>query len=207
VRNSVELTVKKLRERIRNNKMTFPSQVPAFSGQPKAKILWRMAALFFVGGWSYPTLAARYGLCAEYVRLLIKQWTQRAIHLGLIQEIPSADALVNLKQAGTAARKSEADFKTRTVTFRGRKIRMTHSELVILESLIARLNRTVPRYELVKHLSEANGREGLHSLRPLIRSLRCKLEPNPASPQYLITDRTVGYRLKAPWEEPEARRE
>lgn len=157
---------------------------------------------FYVGGWPYPTLAVRYGFSTEYVRLLIKRWTDRAIHLGLIQDIPFAGAPVTPTQAGTAARNSKPDLETQMVTFRERNVRLTRSESAILERLTARLNRTVPRYELVKQLSQANGRVGLHSLRPLIRSLRCKLETNPASPQYLITDRTVGYRLKADLGEP-----
>jgi len=46
----------------------------------------------------------------------------------------------------------------------------------------------------------ADPQRGVHSLRLFIRKLRQKLEPDPTHPQYLVTEPTIGYRLKVPAE-------
>jgi Transcriptional regulatory protein, C terminal len=203
-----ELTIEKLRTAIRNNRISFPSQVPAFSGQPQPEIQWRMATLFFINKWSYDALSSRYGLSVSYVSVLIRQWAQRAIHLGYLQDIPPA---VSRRVRGAAAPYSKRvrsvtpqscllgktliDLKTHRIRSEGQNLPLTPSECLILRKLVAKLNHTVSRYELVELLGDRH--RGVHSLRPLIQSLRRKLEPDPAAPQYLVTEPTVGYRLQA----------
>jgi hypothetical protein len=211
-----ELTVDKLRFAIRNNRVSFPSQVPMFSGQPKPEIQWRMAILFFIHRWSYQALSSRFGLSVSSVSVLIRQWAQRAISLGYLQEIPPSGprmeiATVELRLRRPAASFSKSaghrtpqscllgqtviDLKTHRIRSGGQNLRLTPSECVILTKLVMQLNHTVPRYELVELLGDRH--KGVHSLRPLIQSLRRKLEPDPAAPQYLVTEPTIGYRLQA----------
>ncbi len=38
----------------------------------------------------------------------------------------------------------------------------------------------------------------LEPRRVYVRQLRNKIEPNPAQPQYILTETGIGYRLKAP---------
>lgn len=89
--NLGEMTLGRLRMAIRNNEISFPSQIPIFFRQPQLQIQWRLAALFFVHGWPCTALGKRYGLSARYVQQLVSHWAQRAIALGYLQEIPAAE--------------------------------------------------------------------------------------------------------------------
>jgi two-component system, OmpR family, KDP operon response regulator KdpE len=91
--NLGEMTLGRLRMAIRNNEISFPSQIPIFCRQPQLQIQWRLAALFFVHSWPCTDLGKRYGLSARYAQQLISQWAQRAIVLGYLQEIPAAETL------------------------------------------------------------------------------------------------------------------
>jgi two-component system KDP operon response regulator KdpE len=94
------------------------------------------------------------------------------------------------------------DLEARLITTTGRETRLTPTECGILEHLAAHLNQTVPRNELVRILWGSDPQKGAHSLRLFIRRLRQKLEPDPARPQYLVTDPAIGYRLQIPVEGP-----
>jgi two-component system KDP operon response regulator KdpE len=78
------------------------------------------------------------------------------------------------------------------------QVHLTPTECGILEYLAVHPNETVPCNDLVKVLWGSDPRKGSHSLRRFIRQLRQKLEPDPAIPQYLVTDPTNGYRLQIP---------
>jgi DNA-binding response OmpR family regulator len=76
--------------------------------------------------------------------------------------------------------------------------RLTRLECGILSELLAHANHTVPSEELVRKLWPADTTKGVHSLRAFIKNLRKKIEPDPARPQYIVTDLAIGYRLRLP---------
>lgn len=76
------------------------------------------------------------------------------------------------------------------------EVRLTRFEYGILNHLSARMNQTVPSMELVRKLWPCDPTKGVHSLRAFIRNLRKKIEPDPAHPQYIVTDLAMGYRLR-----------
>jgi hypothetical protein len=82
------MSLRRLREAVRNNEVSFPSQVPTFACQSRAEIQWRLVELYFVQNWSCPKLGERYGVTMERARQIIFNWVQRAIVLGYLQEIP-----------------------------------------------------------------------------------------------------------------------
>jgi len=92
------------------------------------------------------------------------------------------------------------DLDARVVRAANHDVRLTPKEYGILEYLASHANHTVPCEELVKMLWGADPQRGVHSLRLFIRKLRQKLEPDPTHPQYLVTEPTIGYRLKVPAE-------
>jgi DNA-binding winged helix-turn-helix (wHTH) protein len=217
--NISEMSLDRLRRAIRTNRVAFPSQVPIFPRQPRPNIQWRLVELFFIHNWSCADLAPRYGLSAGHVSHLISRWVRRAAALGYLQEIPPMEALaeegrVDRRARGRAAPaqaqppvlhwsrlafgKAVIDLRAHTITAAGRPVELTPTEWAILENLASQVNRTVPRYELVKLLRDDELRRSVHSLRHFIRNLRQKLEPNPANPRYLITEPTIGYRLDVP---------
>ncbi len=78
------------------------------------------------------------------------------------------------------------------------EVRLTWLECGILTHLLSHTNRTVPSADLVRKLWPSDPTKGVHSLRAFIKNLRKKIEPDPAHPQYIVTDRAVGYRLRVP---------
>jgi putative transposase len=49
---------------------------------------WRMAHLFFIAGWPLRALGKRYNLAYWWVGRLVREWVERAIALGYVQQIP-----------------------------------------------------------------------------------------------------------------------
>lgn len=75
------------------------------------------------------------------------------------------------------------------------EVHFTPLEYRVLESLARQAGMIVTQRQLI---GEAWGPDKLsdsRSLRVCIKNLRQKLEPNPARPQYLLTEAGVGYRL------------
>jgi hypothetical protein len=97
----------RLRLAIRMSRVSFPSQVPVFTHQNRPETQWRIAALYFVQGWSFAQLAERYGVSCGRVRQALRKWVQRAAELGYLQRIPPEsyiDIGAKTLQATTATR-------------------------------------------------------------------------------------------------------
>jgi hypothetical protein len=86
--NIAQMSLRRLREAIQNNEVSFPSQVPTFLCQSRAEIQWRLVELYFVQNWSCSELGERYGVTMERARQILFNWVQRAIVLGYLQQIP-----------------------------------------------------------------------------------------------------------------------
>ncbi len=89
------------------------------------------------------------------------------------------------------------DFNRRRVTIGPREIRLTSTEFRLLEILARNAGRIVPNEVL---LSRIWGREAIDEvdyLKVFIYRLRQKMEPDPAHPRYLLTERSTGYWLAA----------
>jgi hypothetical protein len=74
-----------LRYAIRQNLVSFPSQIPSFMNCGAAQE--RIVQLFFVRGWRMRVIGQRYGLNKSGVGKLLKEWRIRAVAAGYIQEI------------------------------------------------------------------------------------------------------------------------
>jgi DNA-binding winged helix-turn-helix (wHTH) protein len=90
------------------------------------------------------------------------------------------------------------DLDARLIRSGDEVIHLTPTECSLLGQLVAHLNQTVPRNALVRAIWGPGDAKGAHSLRVLIKKLRQKIEPDPARPQYLVTEPAVGYRLQVP---------
>jgi hypothetical protein len=75
-----------LREAIRTNSVSFPSQTPSF-GDAGSGLHWRIAQLYFVSGWSVRRICMRHRLSKQMVRNILSQWRLRAVAAGFVQEI------------------------------------------------------------------------------------------------------------------------
>jgi len=86
----------------------------------------------------------------------------------------------------------------RRVTKRGTPIRLTRKEFDILWCLMSRAGRVVTYAKLLTAVWGADCREEVEYLRTFVRQLRKKIEDDPSSPLYLLTDVYVGYRFADP---------
>jgi hypothetical protein len=82
------MRVDKLRAALRNNQLSFPSQIPTFPKHTRPDLQRKLVQLYFTCGWSRPKIRARYGLSAQRFQQILSMWKNRAIELGYIQVIP-----------------------------------------------------------------------------------------------------------------------
>ena len=80
----------------------------------------------------------------------------------------------------------------RNVTKRGLPVHLTRKEFDILHCLMIRAGRVVTYARLLSAVWGADCREEVEYLRTFVRQLRKKIEDDPSSPAYLLTDVSVG---------------
>jgi DNA-binding response OmpR family regulator len=91
----------------------------------------------------------------------------------------------------------EIDLVMRTITTSSGKEPLTPIEVRLLQVLIGSIDRVVPTETLLERVwSEADGADPSY-VWVSVRRLRRKLEADPDHPQYLLTERGVGYWLRS----------
>ena len=87
------------------------------------------------------------------------------------------------------------DFDRREVLVEGRPVKLRPTEYRLLYHLVQNAGWVVPHDQLLAKVWGYEYREETHYLRLYINYLRQKLEPDPANPRYILTERGVGYRF------------
>lgn len=87
------------------------------------------------------------------------------------------------------------NFEKREVTKNGQVVKMTPTEYKLLFLLARNAGRIVPFETLLDKVWGPEYRDQLDYLKTYMSRLRKKLETNPENPQYLVTERSLGYRL------------
>ena len=82
----------------------------------------------------------------------------------------------------------------------GQVSRLTPKEYFVLQYLIMHANKPRTHLDLAQAVWQRDGSGEVEYVRIVINQLRRKLEPDPAKPRYLLTERSVGYRLHMPVE-------
>jgi two-component system, OmpR family, KDP operon response regulator KdpE len=88
------------------------------------------------------------------------------------------------------------DRAMRSVTVAGREVKLTPKEFDLLTFFATRPHRVVPHRTILAAVWGSNSTEQPEYLRVFIGQLRKKIEADPATPRYLLTDRWVGYRFE-----------
>ena len=112
----------------------------------------------------------------------------------------------NLRRGGgTAATEAEEasldagdfriDLQARRVHARGREVRLTPKEFDLFVYLARHPNRVIAHRTLLEAVWGEASQEQPEYLRVFMGQLRKKLEPEPATPKYLVTEPWVGYRF------------
>jgi two-component system KDP operon response regulator KdpE len=88
------------------------------------------------------------------------------------------------------------DLVRRVVTVRGEEVKLTPREYDLLRLLVAHAGKVLTHKFILREVwgSETD----VQYLRIYIRTLRQKIEVNPAQPALIQTEQGVGYRLRAP---------
>jgi two-component system KDP operon response regulator KdpE len=83
----------------------------------------------------------------------------------------------------------------REVLLEGKLVKLRPTEFRLLYHLVQNAGWVVPHDQLLAKVWGYEYREETHYLRLYINYLRQKLELDPANPQYILTERGVGYRF------------
>ena len=92
----------------------------------------------------------------------------------------------------------EINSTTRRVVAGNREVRLTPKEFDLLQYLVAHPNVPIPHTRLLQSVWGPDYGDEVEYLRVFINQLRKKIEKNPSSPKYLLTEPWVGYRLQLP---------
>lgn len=89
------------------------------------------------------------------------------------------------------------DLEQRRVTQGTREIKLTPTEFALLGLLATRAGQPVSMKQIVARVWSSSPGTTHDAVRVHVSSLRRKIEPDPASPQYIVTEPWVGYRFLA----------
>ncbi len=87
------------------------------------------------------------------------------------------------------------DFDRRRVRRGDVDVRLTPKEFELLTLLVTHAGRVLTHRSILRAIWGTHGIEQPEHLRVLMGQLRKKIEPEPASPRYLLTEPWVGYRF------------
>ena len=87
------------------------------------------------------------------------------------------------------------DVETRTVTVRDDEIHLTPKEFELLAHLMRHAGKVLTHRKLLSAIWGANYAEQTEYLRVFIGQLRKKIERDPATPRYILTEPWIGYRF------------
>lgn len=92
----------------------------------------------------------------------------------------------------------EINFASREVKVRSQLVKLTPREYNLLVYLVRNAGRVLPAQTLLTKVWGDEYGSDLDSLKVYVRRLREKLEEEPHRPQYILTERGVGYKFTKP---------
>jgi len=87
------------------------------------------------------------------------------------------------------------DVETRKVTVSEKEIHLTPKEFELLAHLMRHAGKVLTHRKLLTAIWGGNYGEQTEYLRVFVGQLRKKIEPDPASPRYILTEPWIGYRF------------
>jgi two-component system KDP operon response regulator KdpE len=96
-----------------------------------------------------------------------------------------------------AAGELKISFAERQVTVSGKEIRMTPTEYRLLQEFVVNAGKVLTHSYLLNRVWGPEYGEERDYVHVFVRRLRNKIEPDPASPKFIITVPAVGYQFRA----------
>ena len=90
----------------------------------------------------------------------------------------------------------KVDLARRLVAVSEHEVQLTPNEYELLRMLVTHAGKVLTHHYLLREVWGAEYGEEFHMLHVNISNLRRKIEPDPARPQFIITEPGVGYRLR-----------
>jgi two-component system KDP operon response regulator KdpE len=90
----------------------------------------------------------------------------------------------------------EVNTATRHVTVDGKDVRFTPKEFDLLQYFIVNPDITIPHGRLLQSVWGPDYGNELPYLHVFVNQIRKKVEPDPATPRYLLTEPRIGYRFR-----------
>jgi two-component system KDP operon response regulator KdpE len=87
------------------------------------------------------------------------------------------------------------DLNTGEAIIEGERVKLRPTEFRLLRHLIENAGWTVPHGTLLAKVWGYEYKDAISYLRLYINYLRKKIEPDPSNPQYILTERGLGYRF------------
>jgi two-component system, OmpR family, KDP operon response regulator KdpE len=113
-----------------------------------------------------------------------------------LRRVPAAQAFPERIQIGSLV----IDFVERTVSKGDQPVHLTPKELDLLRYFILHPNHVISHRELLQAVWGPDYGTQVDHLRVFIKNLRKKIELNPDTPEYILTEPWVGYRFNGPSE-------
>ena len=88
------------------------------------------------------------------------------------------------------------DLSRRLVMVAGREVQLTPTEYELIRVFVMHAGKVLTHNQLLREVWGTGYEQEFHMLHVNISNLRHKIEPDPARPQYIITEPGVGYRLR-----------
>jgi two-component system KDP operon response regulator KdpE len=92
----------------------------------------------------------------------------------------------------------EINFGQRRVVVGNKETRLTPKEFELLHYLVAHPNVPIPHTKLLQSIWGPDYGDEVEYLRVFVNQLRKKIEKNPSTPKYILTEPWVGYRFNLP---------
>jgi two-component system response regulator RegX3 len=103
------------------------------------------------------------------------------------------ELLFNVIEAGPV----RMDVERHVVTVDGNQVALPLKEFDLLELLLRNAGRVLTRGQLIDRVWGADYVGDTKTLDVHVKRLRAKIEPDPASPKYLVTVRGLGYKFES----------
>jgi two-component system KDP operon response regulator KdpE len=109
-----------------------------------------------------------------------------------LRRLPTAESVQQQIRSGDF----EIDLEVRSVKVEGREVHLTPKEFDLLLYLAKHRGKVVTHRKLLAEIWGPNSTEQPEYLRVFVGQLRKKIEVDPSSPKYLMTEPWVGYRFE-----------
>jgi two-component system response regulator RegX3 len=103
------------------------------------------------------------------------------------------ELMLNVVEAGPV----RMDVERHVVTVEGNQVALPLKEFDLLELLLRNSGRVLTRGQLIDRVWGADYVGDTKTLDVHVKRLRAKIEPDPASPKYLVTVRGLGYKFES----------